>query len=902
MVLIIDERTDVSNLFIEYGFVPVRYSHWGINTGQTNTIGSELKAYRFSMVWVEYPKLINKQRRYAHMTCLVNWATLCKQLGVPFVLFGSFGKKWDDPQLIAAEDSGVFCKRHHRLCHYGLSVEPSLKVPSSVCFVSLSTFDTRAHPCRCEMPQNQHTMDIKESHERNRSKLIDSAQLKLVTRLLPDLLLVVNRTTRMNPTQNTSDTFTSSSAPVSTLQSDKPGDGGQEVPPPPSHQELTLVAKQLRDERKAKRKLQFSVIEPTYPTDAREKQKIAEKARKEAGIEKQTRKKFVENHCDDCGTDLSGLGPDAAKPFDSYTIEHCGESDDEPDEAVHMMFNLELFTLHGSEWNSSLHYDGNMHAHRVGNVCHMIQVLLTMGTGIDVAELCGGEARVSQICIRRRLKSGENFDIVSGCDLNEPSVQRDVRHYYNSMKPLFSIQAPTCTPFGPLGKVNHSLHYDSWLISYQNAAPHGRFCGEMALLQDKQGRFWLNEQPRGSWLYYEDPWPEVLARPNTRSKIVDQCMVGQTGPSGLPAKKPTEFKGNDEHLLQPLDNLTCDGSHDHESLLDGKAKAAQVWPWQLCRRIVDGMILAKRAWLKRQNRAYPAIPKPRGRPRKDGLPAGSVPKAGSGKSAPPTPPLIEHREKAAGAPPPASAKVRSPDDPRGRSAAVRPKGTFDQRLNNPYAVDPTNGQENWKKCPGCRNNKAWWDPIHDRSDNCKFQAYGPVHYDCTACQRGLPAASDEHLLNEGCRWTEKQHDLAKSLDRTTRHGRHPRMPARPSHGIPEGDLHPQLPDGTDLGEREEITHPEEDFGPHAEEAPGTPPLPDEVPAPRTPPTEGSDAIVPHRGAGRRGATGSSDIVPAHRAAFRDATAGTVEPYDWTRFNISNSMRACLLYTSDAADE
>ena len=40
-------------------------------------------------------------------------------------------------------------------------------------------------------------------------------------------------------------------------------------------------------------------------------------------------------------------------------------------------------------------------------------------SSIDVCEICGGEAGVSKICIRRRLKTGENFDIVAGFDLTQ---------------------------------------------------------------------------------------------------------------------------------------------------------------------------------------------------------------------------------------------------------------------------------------------------------------------------------------------------------------------------------------------------------------------------------------------------------------------------------------------------
>ena len=53
----------------------------------------------------------------------------------------------------------------------------------------------------------------------------------------------------------------------------------------------------------------------------------------------------------------------------------------------------------------------------------------------------------------------------------------------------------------------------------------------LASLQDKAGRYWLNEQPAGSWLYYEDPWPEVLARKSTVEEEFDPSSVFEIGRS-----------------------------------------------------------------------------------------------------------------------------------------------------------------------------------------------------------------------------------------------------------------------------------------------------------------------------------------------------------------------------------
>ena len=73
-------------------------------------------------------------------------------------------------------------------------------------------------------------------------------------------------------------------------------------------------------------------------------------------------------------------------------------------------------------------------------------------------ELCGGEARVTTLAVRRRLTSGGNFDIITQCDLNEPSCQQEVLEYLRTSKPLVVVVAPTCRPFGPRSHMNKLIH------------------------------------------------------------------------------------------------------------------------------------------------------------------------------------------------------------------------------------------------------------------------------------------------------------------------------------------------------------------------------------------------------------------------------------------------------------
>ena len=65
-----------------------------------------------------------------------------------------------------------------------------------------------------------------------------------------------------------------------------------------------------------------------------------------------------------------------------------------------------------------------------GNLEQLTALLAEAGPGLDMCELCGGEARATTVAVRRRLKTGKNFDLVTHVDLNDPKVQRQVQTIY----------------------------------------------------------------------------------------------------------------------------------------------------------------------------------------------------------------------------------------------------------------------------------------------------------------------------------------------------------------------------------------------------------------------------------------------------------------------------------------
>ena len=129
--------------------------------------------------------------------------------------------------------------------------------------------------------------------------------------------------------------------------------------------------------------------------------------------------------------------------------------------------------------------------------------------------------------------------MVTGVDLRDGYVQSKALAYLRQWQVLVVVMAPTCTPYGPWARFNSIVNHGAWLESHRDAQPVAWSCGKVALIQLTEGRYFLNEQPTGSLLYEEDPWPLALRHPSVVSVRFDQCMAGLTAINGLKVKKNT---------------------------------------------------------------------------------------------------------------------------------------------------------------------------------------------------------------------------------------------------------------------------------------------------------------------------------------------------------------------------
>ena len=90
------------------------------------------------------------------------------------------------------------------------------------------------------------------------------------------------------------------------------------------------------------------------------------------------------------------------------------------------------------------------------------------------------------IATRRNLKTGENFDLLCGYNLNRRKDQMAVWHWLDKKNPVVIMMAPACTPLVPFANINYYKAYGEWLDGYKLAAPRGRLCGQVARCQCKK--------------------------------------------------------------------------------------------------------------------------------------------------------------------------------------------------------------------------------------------------------------------------------------------------------------------------------------------------------------------------------------------------------------------------------
>ena len=108
----------------------------------------------------------------------------------------------------------------------------------------------------------------------------------------------------------------------------------------------------------------------------------------------------------------------------------------------------------GSDWENDFCTSFAPGITEACDIYHTMETLNNVDEGtLDMVEICGGMARTSTIAVRRRLRTGANFDVVTDWDLNDPKQQAEVKTYFRKFQPLVAIMGPTCKPIITIGTI-----------------------------------------------------------------------------------------------------------------------------------------------------------------------------------------------------------------------------------------------------------------------------------------------------------------------------------------------------------------------------------------------------------------------------------------------------------------
>ena len=223
---------------------------------------------------------------------------------------------------------------------------------------------------------------------------------------------------------------------------------------------------------------------------------------------------------------------------------------------------------------------------------------------VDVSEVFS-PPRVADMAMKMGLTAGTSFDITTvdehgePWDFNIPRMRHKARMKIQEERPELLIGSPVCTMWSQMMNINKDrmdpLEYKERL---NQARTHLKFVCELYIMQHEAGRYYLHEHPQGASSWKEQCIIDVMKQTLGERLTIHQCMYGltsvDTNGETNPARKATDFLTNCPGMALTLSTL-CDGTHRHTRLEGGKrTKAAQVYPEQLCRAIVGGLVLQKR--------------------------------------------------------------------------------------------------------------------------------------------------------------------------------------------------------------------------------------------------------------------------------------------------------------------
>ena len=104
------EDTQVASAILQDRYKVKYYRHRALNNGETGDVLQKIRTQYFKFIFVEFPisgRHVAKEDMHKTCATICHWAKAGSDNETPFVLFGSEGKKWMEPQISALVDTKV---------------------------------------------------------------------------------------------------------------------------------------------------------------------------------------------------------------------------------------------------------------------------------------------------------------------------------------------------------------------------------------------------------------------------------------------------------------------------------------------------------------------------------------------------------------------------------------------------------------------------------------------------------------------------------------------------------------------------------------------------------------------------------------------------------------------------
>ena len=151
--------------------------------------------------------------------------------------------------------------------------------------------------------------------------------------------------------------------------------------------------------------------------------------------------------------------------------------------------------------------------------------------------------------------------------------------------------------FSRLQELNKEKDPEGFQQRLKKAERHIQFVVRLYRIQVEGGRYSIHEHPAGATSWKLQCIRKLWKESGVQAVMADQCEFGLMSEDKwdrAPAKNPTRFLTNSPHVGEALAarcqnaRREAKGQHRHVQLIQGRARAAQVYPQKLCEAMVRG--------------------------------------------------------------------------------------------------------------------------------------------------------------------------------------------------------------------------------------------------------------------------------------------------------------------------